>query len=150
MLTIPGSQALSDFRLKRLFDEVVISVPEVFEINSIFIHFVDLERELAPVENTKLSKLLIESGRAELEIPEGNQFLITPRPGTISPWSSKSTDIAHNAGLDVVKRIERGILLAIQTEEELNEQQRILISTCLLYTSPSPRDATLSRMPSSA
>ncbi len=131
MLTIPGSQALSDFRLKRLFDEVVISVPEVFEINSIFIHFVDLERDLAPVESTKLSKLLIESGRAELEIPEGNQFLITPRPGTISPWSSKSTDIAHNAGLDVVKRIERGILLAIQTDETLNEQQRSLINTMI-------------------
>ena len=28
--------------------------------------------------------------------------------------------------------------------------QSVLPDTCLLYTSPSPRDATLSRMPSSA
>ncbi len=127
MLTIPGSQALSDFRLNRLFDEVVNRVPEVFEINSIFVHFVDLERELAPVENTTLSKLLVESGRSVLEIPEGDQFLVVPRPGTISPWSSKSTDIAHNAGLDVVKRIERGILLCMQTDEELSQEQRDII-----------------------
>ena len=133
MLTIPGSQALSDFRLTRLFDEIVKVVPDVFEMHSVVVNFVDIARELAPVESKKLSKVLVESGSNAVDVPEGDQFLVVPRPGTISPWSSKSTDIAHNAGLSVVRRIERGILYV-----------------CLLYTSPSPRDATLSRMPSSA
>ncbi|MFN6961268.1 MAG: phosphoribosylformylglycinamidine synthase, partial [Rhodocyclaceae bacterium] len=39
----------------------------------------------------------------------GTMLLVTPRLGTISPWSSKATDIAHNCGFDAVKRIERGI-----------------------------------------
>ena len=124
MLTISGSQALSDFRLTGLFNEVVKTVPEVFEIQSVYVNFVDISRELAPLESKKLTKLLIESGRAPVEIPEGNQFLVVPRPGTISPWSSKSTDIAHNAGLSVVNRIERGILFVMQTDEPLNNVQR--------------------------
>ena len=41
--------------------------------------------------------------------PQGLFLLVTPRPGTISPWSSKSTDIAHNCGLAKVVRLERGI-----------------------------------------
>ncbi len=40
--------------------------------------------------------------------PEGQLVLVVPRPGTISPWSSKATDIAHNSGLTMVRRLERG------------------------------------------
>ena len=35
-------------------------------------------------------------------------------------------------------------------EWELNLRPQVQLNICLLYTSPSPRDATLSRMPSSA
>jgi phosphoribosylformylglycinamidine synthase len=35
--------------------------------------------------------------------------LVVPRPGTISPWSSKATDIAHNCGLSAIRRLERGV-----------------------------------------
>ena len=38
----------------------------------------------------------------------GSLLLVTPRLGTISPWSSKATDIARNCGFAAVKRIERG------------------------------------------
>ena len=38
-----------------------------------------------------------------------------PRPGTISPWSSKATDIAHVCGLDAIERIERGIAYELRT-----------------------------------
>ena len=34
--------------------------------------------------------------------------------------------------------------------EKLDSEMRRVFDICLLYTSPSPRDATLSRMPSSA
>ena len=40
---------------------------------------------------------------------DGSLCLVVPRPGTISPWSSKATDIVHNSGLTAVKRVERGI-----------------------------------------
>ncbi len=44
-------------------------------------------------------------------------MLVVPRPGTISPWSSKATDIAHVCGLDAVRRLERGIAYRLQARE---------------------------------
>ena len=38
-----------------------------------------------------------------------SRILIVPRAGTISPWSSKATDIAQVCGLRTVRRLERGI-----------------------------------------
>ncbi|HZD19463.1 MAG TPA: hypothetical protein VE325_02225, partial [Burkholderiales bacterium] len=79
-----------------------------------FRHFIELERELAPQERTLLERLLaygnqpIESG--------GRLYLVVPRLGTISPWSSKATDIAHNCGLAAVKRVERGTAYYMQSE----------------------------------
>src|SRR5262249_26238696 len=72
-------------------------------------HFVEIGRELAPAEQTTLERVLTYGPRAEHGADEGAFFLVVPRPGTISPWSSKATDIARNCGLDAVKRIERGI-----------------------------------------
>ena len=37
-----------------------------------------------------------------------------------------------------------------ETVSQERTQEKTVTETCLLYTSPSPRDATLSRMPSSA
>ena len=48
---------------------------------------------------------------------------MVPRPGTISPWSSKATDIAHNCGLSQVKRVERGIAYYVEAGENLSESQ---------------------------
>ena len=45
---------------------------------------------------------------------KGAAFLVVPRLGTISPWASKATDIAHNTGLTAVRRIERGTLYVIR------------------------------------
>ncbi|MCV5223300.1 hypothetical protein OFC57_30780, partial [Escherichia coli] len=55
--------------------------------------------------------------------PEGLLLLVTPRPGTISPWSSKSTDIAINCGLDTVKRLERGTAYYVESSVVLSEAQ---------------------------
>ncbi|MEL0066843.1 MAG: phosphoribosylformylglycinamidine synthase, partial [Gammaproteobacteria bacterium] len=43
-------------------------------------------------------------------------LLVVPRPGTISPWSSKATDIAHNCGLNKIKRMERGTAYHVDAE----------------------------------
>jgi len=54
--------------------------------------------------------------------PQGKLLLVTPRPGTISPWSSKATDIAHNCGLQQVNRLERGVAYYIEAGTLTNEQ----------------------------
>ena len=49
--------------------------------------------------------------------------MVVPRPGTISPWSSKATDIAHNCGLNQVVRVERGTAYYVHADELLSEDQ---------------------------
>ena len=43
----------------------------------------------------------------------GDGFYVTPRKGTISPWSSKATDIFINCGLKAISRVERGLYLRV-------------------------------------
>ena len=73
-------------------------------------------------------------GLKQAIVEAGEHFdaiVISGRPGLFS------------AGLDVPE------LIALD-REGISEMWRSLFTFCLLYTSPSPRDATLSRMPSSA
>ncbi|MEC7804619.1 MAG: phosphoribosylformylglycinamidine synthase [Pseudomonadota bacterium] len=109
MLQLPGPPAFSVFRLDRLFAGLRGGPADITGLTARYIHFVDLERPLESNERSILEQLL-DYGPAMLELDElDKQFLIVPRLGTISPWSSKATDIARICGLTVVRRIERGI-----------------------------------------
>ncbi|HEY5019985.1 MAG TPA: phosphoribosylformylglycinamidine synthase, partial [Steroidobacteraceae bacterium] len=120
MLTLPGSQALSEFRLLRLLARLQTLEPAVTAVHAQFLHFIECSRELDALEGSRLAQLLDDGGRppgrgAYGTLPHGLwQALVVPRPGTISPWSSKATDIAQVCGLDAVSRIERGILYTLE------------------------------------
>ncbi len=131
MLILPGNRALSEFRINKLLEQVRNKAPEVYEIKSIFVHFLQVGRELAPVEAKTLGSLLSESGQHPCALPEGELFVITPRPGTISPWSSKATDILHNSALEVVERIERGKIISIGCNKPLDADTRQEIAAFL-------------------
>ena len=62
---------------------------------------------------------------------KGQLILVVPRPGTISPWSSKATDIAHNCGLAQVVRVERGTAYYVHAEETLSEKQLAMLAADL-------------------
>jgi len=109
MLTLRGAPALSDFRLQKLQARVSAVVGGGIRLSAEFTHFVDLDGDLDESEMRLLERLL-DYGPAHAEAStEGRLFLVVPRPGTISPWSSKASDIARNCGLEQVLRIERGI-----------------------------------------
>ncbi len=67
-----------------------------------------------PPQQAVLAKILTYGPSASAATPPGQLLLVVPRPGTISPWSTKATDIARNCGLSAVHRIERGIAYYIQ------------------------------------
>jgi phosphoribosylformylglycinamidine synthase len=71
-------------------------------------HFADLDQHLEGAELGLLQRLLEYGPQLAGEGTAGQLLLVVPRPGTISPWSSKATDIAHNCGLDKIRRLERG------------------------------------------
>ena len=111
VLQLRGPRALSEFRLAKLVASLQKLDSGVRSVAAEFRHFVELDAPPAAAERTLLERLL-----AYGPIPEkaaGDLFLVVPRVGTISPWSSKATDIARNCGL-TVRRIERGTVFFIQ------------------------------------
>ncbi|CAH1561721.1 phosphoribosylformylglycinamide synthetase [Vibrio jasicida] len=123
MRILRGSPALSEFRVNKLLELCREQDLPVTGIYAEFMHFADLKSDLDAQELEKLEKLLTYGPTIEEHEPEGLLLLVTPRPGTISPWSSKSTDIAINCGLDKVKRLERGTAYYVETSTPLNDAQ---------------------------
>ncbi len=109
MLILRGAPALSDFRLQKLAERILEATSLKLDIYAEFYHFVETSEKLSDSQLDVLDKILRYGPALASHEPAGTMLLITPRPGTISPWSTKATDIAHNCGLESVTRIERGI-----------------------------------------
>ncbi|MCC7215181.1 MAG: phosphoribosylformylglycinamidine synthase [Burkholderiales bacterium] len=121
ILSLAGRPALSPFRLAKLLQSLSHehSAHRVAAIDATYRHFVEVARPLAADERTTLERLLTygPAAREEAAADGGTLLLAVPRPGTISPWSSKATDIARNCGLAAVVRIERGIAWRVHTRD---------------------------------
>jgi phosphoribosylformylglycinamidine synthase len=131
MLELRGAPALSPFRSRKLFSLIQEKVPGVNHLYAEFMHFADLEDELTAPERDILDRLLVYGPTTATEEPDGVLFLVVPRPGTVSPWSSKATDIARNCGLRQVRRLERGIAYYVRSDKKLGLAQREQIAGLL-------------------
>jgi phosphoribosylformylglycinamidine synthase len=122
MLILQGSSALSAFRLQKLLTGLRALNSRVRSVSARYVHFAHVERELVAKEQSVLEALLTYGPREDATpTAVGQLILVVPRPGTISPWSSKATDIAHVCGLHALERVERGIAYSIVCEQALDE-----------------------------
>ncbi|NDV89826.1 phosphoribosylformylglycinamidine synthase [Alteromonas sp. 345S023] len=121
MLVLRGAPALSEFHQTKLIAKLGQSGIKVNNLYSEFVHLIDSEGDLSKQQVEILDKLLTYGPARQAQSPSGTLFFVTPRPGTISPWSSKATDIAHNCSLSTIKRIERGCAFYVDTDEVLDE-----------------------------
>ena len=120
MLCLPGSPAHSEFRLRKLKHQLNAAGHRVDALSSAYIHLVDCaDAELDAAAHGILQNLLTYGPAQQGETVDGQQFYVVPRPGTISPWASKATDIAHNCGLGAIRRIERGIVYRIESRDQV-------------------------------
>lgn len=103
VLFLAGAPALSEFRIAKLL--AALKPQGVTGLEAHFRYFVELSGELVAEDQAFLCELL----QAQPHQPRRNTVLVTPRLGTVSPWSSKATDIAANCGLEAIQRIERGV-----------------------------------------
>ncbi len=110
---LPGAPALSRFRREQLLRGLSKRLPGLTDIGSHFLHFAWLGQALDADEAQRLRRLLQYGPRHAHGALEGQQLIVIPRPGTISPWSSKATDIAHICGLDKLLRLERGVVYTL-------------------------------------
>ncbi|RDS82507.1 phosphoribosylformylglycinamidine synthase [Dyella psychrodurans] len=104
MIALDGQSALSPFRLERLNARLDALHRGVRVQACWFVYFIDA----AAAPEGEQRKRLLEVLEARDGKPEAASLWVVPRLGTISPWSSKATDILHGAGFDV-RRVERGM-----------------------------------------
>ena len=118
MLILPGANALSAFRIQRLLAQLKAFEPAITGVSGRYLHFVDSTAELSEDDTQRLMAMLTYGEPFEGQT-EGEPFIVLPRFGTISPWASKATDIAHNCGMAHIYRIERGVAYAVQLKSGL-------------------------------
>lgn len=170
-LALPGSSAFSDFRLGPIASAIGAT-----EVRAVWMHYVNSKQELQDEQRKildqlleygaylspqdKLSKLLLDAIARGGEARDENTklYYVSPRAGTVSPWSSKATNIAHVCGLeDHVKRIERGLVIAatfpsspdkdaIPNPDALHDRMTQLIAPCppdldLMFAESEPAEA---------
>ncbi|MCH2241124.1 MAG: phosphoribosylformylglycinamidine synthase [Aquabacterium sp.] len=104
-LCFEGGNALSAFRAPALLDKLQAISPRISAVHARHVHWVWLEQPLDDAARDKLAALL-QYGDPYTGADEGELVVVMPRLGTVSPWASKATDIAHNCGL-AIRRVER-------------------------------------------
>jgi phosphoribosylformylglycinamidine synthase len=121
-LFLRGAAAFSAFRLQGFQSRLQQVLPDLTAVRAGYWHVVALNAALSDAERERLGALLEEVAPVSLA-EEGATFFVVPRIGTISPWSSKATDIARHCGLEAVERIERGILFQVLAKNMTPEQR---------------------------
>lgn len=134
-----GSIALSKSKIEQLLTRCKETKLPIEAIQTRFVHFVFLTENttLSATDKNVLNTLLtygpleMQAIPADLETEYTPYYTVIPRIGTISPWASKATDIAHNTGLSQIVRIERGITYYFKftqqpTETELNSLKTLI------------------------
>ena len=107
-LALRGNAAFSASRLTRL-EQTLRKLSSKLTLAAEHWYFIHLNTALSAEETVRLAALLgIGTGSITKKAPTGELSLVVPRLGTISPWSTKATDIAHHCGFAQVLRIERG------------------------------------------
>ncbi|OFZ65646.1 MAG: phosphoribosylformylglycinamidine synthase [Betaproteobacteria bacterium RBG_16_56_24] len=114
-----GTPALAAFRLEKLRASLCDAVPGVTLADTRHCYYIALRKELSKAQARLLDKVLgIDKATGEpAEAGKYRRLLVVPRLGTISPWSTKATDIAHHCGLSGVQRIERGVVYYLSTAD---------------------------------
>ena len=134
-----GISALSDFRVQQLLPRLQAIHDKIVGINARFVHLVATEAIPSEALKTRLAALLSYGepcGEPAAHAADNLLFIVSPRFGTVSPWASKATDIAHNCGLGV-KRIERiteyrvTLKSGFFSKSALNDAQRAQVAALL-------------------
>ena len=101
-----GGNALSDFRARQLLPRLQAVAAGTTGVQARYVHLAVFDAAPEPA-----------AGQG------GCVIVVSPRLGTVSPWASKATDIAHNCGL-AVRRIERVTEWRLQGAALTDEQRQ--------------------------
>ena len=105
---LEGGAALSDFRQQQLLESLSGVDPAIVGLEAQHLYCVAFDAQTADIDTwlPKVAALLADEGHPVTAAGDATGLIVSPRLGTVSPWASKATDIAHNCGLPV-RRVER-------------------------------------------
>ncbi len=131
MLELPGQAALSNFRLAKLTRSLRRADERVVSVEARFAYFIATHGSLSKEDRARLDALLL-SGEEPGRLSRGAKTLhVAPRPGTISPWSSKATDIVKACDIEPVDRVERGICYGIRFKGKVGDRDVLALGPLL-------------------
>ena len=105
LMHFEGGNALAPHQAQALLPRLQAINPKIVGVHARHVHWVAADQALGQAEVDKLAALLTYGDPYE-GATEGDLIVVAPRLGTVSPWASKATDIAHNCGLPI-RRVER-------------------------------------------
>gem|GEM_PF-4091153 len=136
-----GGNALAPHQVQALLPKLQAIHPRISGVHARFVHWVAMDQALPQGDLDKLAALLT-YGDAYEGTTDGDLIVVAPRLGTVSPWASKATDIAHNCGL-AVRRVERvteyrltlksGVMGALMGAAKTLSQQEMQACAALLH-----------------
>lgn len=121
-----GNQIYSDFRKENILQKIKNKYPFIEDMDSIFLHIAESKQKLTSNETKRLNKILEYGPKSNFSKKSKNIIYIGPRLGTISPWSSRATDIARHCDMKIL-RIERCSIIHLYSKEILTKEVKISI-----------------------
>ena len=109
LLHFEGGNALSAFRAQALLPRLQAAAPRIAAVAARHVHWTWSDAAPTPEDAARLARLLDYGdpyAGPGADAAGTTLVVVMPRLGTVSPWASKATDIAHNCGL-AVHRVER-------------------------------------------
>ena len=124
LTTVPGGSALSPFRAAGVLPRLRVAAPQVESVTARHVHWVASDAPLDEDTHATVTRLLTYGDPAAEPPAAGHtaSVVVAPRLGTLSPWASKATDIAHSCGVDV-RRVERVTEYVVGSATPLSEAQ---------------------------
>ncbi|QHE76470.1 phosphoribosylformylglycinamidine synthase [Hydrogenophaga sp. PBL-H3] len=121
--TFDGGNAISDFKVQQLLPRLAALSDKITGLSARFVHLAAFDGEPDAATVARVGELLTygepaTEAHARLEATGAPALLVMPRLGTVSPWASKATDIAHNCGL-ALHRVERLVEFRLQLKSGL-------------------------------
>lgn len=110
-----GGEAFPEFRRRILEKSVADAVGFGVGVDAVFVYFLNVGAE-PPAGYMRMACELLSAG--EDVGADEDAFYVSPRKGTISPWSSKATDIFRNCGLGTVQRVERAVRMVVRRRSD--------------------------------
>ncbi len=130
--TLYGGEAMSRFRLVCLYGDLVDHCPELSELKGQHFYLASWRKAPSQLDLERLESLLGDVREIDTGGEESAAIYVVPRLGTLSPWSSKATDIARVCELDNLIRVERGTLFTLLGISSLGDEQKAVMLP-LLY-----------------